>query len=188
MLETLRDAVILARKDLLVEYRTRTAVISSLVFAQLVLVIFNFARDPTAVPTSVLAPSILWITVTFSVMLGLNRGFQHELPTRAIDGVLLSPVSRASIYLGKFIGNLVFSLFVVAVTIPFFGLFFNVDVVRPFFPLAGVILLATIAFVAVGTLFSAIAVRTRLAELMLMVLLLPFMIPPIRNPGSNDAA
>lgn len=179
MRETLRNAVAIARKDLLLEFRARTTAISALVFTALVLVIFYFARDPTAISDQALAPSVLWVTFTFAGMLGLNRSFQIEMETRALDGILLAPASRTSLYLGKVLANLSFVLLLEAIAVPLFGVFFNVDVVRPFVPLAGVIVLATVAFVAVGTLFSAMTARTRFAELMLPVLLVPFLMPPI---------
>ena len=148
-------------------------------FTALVLTVFNFGRDPTAVPTVDLAPSILWVTFTFAAMLALNRAFQLELENQALDGLLLAPVSRSSIYLGKLIANLVFVGTVEAVGLPLFALFFNVRITPVLGPLVVVIALATIGFVAVGTLFSAMTGRTRFAELLLPVLLLPFMLPPL---------
>ncbi|HEY3279177.1 MAG TPA: heme exporter protein CcmB [Gemmatimonadales bacterium] len=175
----LRHAWRLARKDLLVEFRSRTAILSAVVFTVLVLVVFNFGRDPTAVAAVDLAPSILWVTFTFAAMLALNRAFQLELENQALDGLLLAPVHRASIYLGKLLANLAFVAAVECVGLPLFALFFNVRVLPVLVPLAGVIALATVGFVAVGTLFSAMTARTRFAELLLPVLLLPFMIPPL---------
>jgi heme exporter protein B len=175
----LRHAWRLARKDLLVEFRSRTAILSAAVFTVLVLMVFNFGRDPTAVRAVDLAPSILWVTFTFAAMLALNRAFQLELENQALDGLLLAPVSRASLYLGKLLANLIFVAVVEAIGLPLFALFFNVAVLPVAAPLAGVIALATVGFVAVGTLFSAMTARTRFAELLLPVLLLPFMIPPL---------
>jgi heme exporter protein B len=177
--ETLRHAWLLARKDLLVEFRSRTAILSTAVFTVLVLMVFNFGRDPTAARAVDLAPSILWVTFTFAAMLALNRAFQLELENQALDGLLLAPVSRASLYLGKLLANLIFVAVVEAIGLPLFALFFNVAVLPVAAPLAGVIALATVGFVAVGTLFSAMTARTRFAELLLPVLLLPFMIPPL---------
>jgi heme exporter protein B len=177
--DTLRHAWYIARKDLLVEFRSRTAILSVVVFTVLVLMVFNFGRDPTAVAAVDLAPSILWVTFTFAAMLALNRAFQLELENQALDGLLLAPVSRASLYLGKLLANLIFVGVVEAVGLPLFALFFNVAVLHVAAPLAGVIALATVGFVAVGTLFSAMTARTRFAELLLPVLLLPFMIPPL---------
>lgn len=179
MRDLLRDAWVLARKDLLIEFRSRTALLSAAVFTVLVLVIFNFGRDPTAVATLDLAPSILWVTFTFAAMLALNRAFQLELENEALDGLLLSPASRHSLYLGKLLGNLVFVAVIEMIGLPLFVLFFNVSPGPALAPLLAVIALATVGFVAVGTLFSAMVVRTRFAELMLPVLLLPFLVPPL---------
>lgn len=179
MRDLLRDAWVLARKDLLIEFRSRTALLSAAVFTVLVLVIFNFGRDPTAVATLDLAPSILWVTFTFAAMLALNRAFQLELENEALDGLLLSPASRHSLYVGKLLGNLVFVAVIEMIGLPLFVLFFNVSPGPALAPLLAVIALATVGFVAVGTLFSAMVVRTRFAELMLPVLLLPFLVPPL---------
>ena len=175
----LRDAWLIAAKDLRLELRSRTAFLSSLAFTALVLAIFNFARDPTAVAAVDLAPGILWITFSFAGLLGLNRAFALERENRTLDGLLLSPASRTALYLGKALANLAFVGMVEAVALPLFALFFNVPVLPVLWPLAGVIALATIGFVAVGTLLSAIAVSTRFAELMLPLLMLPFLVPPI---------
>jgi heme exporter protein B len=179
MAELLRKAWAVARKDLLLEFRTRTAIVSAAVFAALVLMVFNFGRDPTAVATIDLAPTILWVTFTFAAMLALNRAFQLELENQALEGLLVSPINRTSLYWGKLIANLVFVAVVEAVGLPLFVLFFNVPVWHVLAPLLGVIALATVGFVAVGTLFSALVVRTRFAELLLVVILLPFLVPPL---------
>jgi heme exporter protein B len=97
VIEVLRHAIALAAKDLRVELRSRTALVSATAFAALVLVIFNFARDPAGVPTRVLAPSILWVTFTFASMLTFNRSFALEKENAAMDGLLLSPVPRSAI-------------------------------------------------------------------------------------------
>jgi len=179
MADLLRHAWYVARKDLLIEFRSRTAILSAAVFVVLVLVVFNFGRDPTAVAAVDLAPSILWVTFTFAAVLALNRAFQLELENQALDGLLLAPIGRGSIYLGKLIANLLFVVTIETIGVPLLALFFNVRVLPMIGPLAAIIALTTIGFVAVGTLFSAMAVRTRFAELLLPVLLLPFMIPPL---------
>ena len=179
MRDALRHALAIMRKDLVLEFRTRTALLSAVVFTCLVLTVFNFGRDPTAVAVVDLAPSILWVTFTFAAMLALNRAFQLELENDALDALLLSPVSRHSLYVGKFLANLVFVLLVETIGLPLFALFFNVPLFPVLGPLVAVIVLATIGFVAVGTLFSAMVIRTRFAELLLPVLLLPFLIPPL---------
>jgi len=173
----LRTAAAVAGKDLLVEWRSRTAMLSALVFAAVVLVIFNFARDATLLAAADLAPSVLWITFAFAAMIALNRGFALEKENAALDGILLAPVPRGALFTGKLVANLAFVGLVEAVTLPLFVLFFNVSLWHALPGLLGVMAVATLGFVVVGTLFSAMTVRTRFAELMLPMLLLPFMMP-----------
>ena len=175
----MRQALVVARKDLLLELRSRTAFLSMLAFTALVLAIFNFARDPTAIGATDLAPSTLWITFSFAGLLGLNRAFALERENRALDGLLLAPLSRTALYVGKALANLVFLGTVEAIALPAFALFFNVPILPVLPALAGVIALATIGFVSVGTLLSAMAVTTRFAELILALLMLPFLLPPV---------
>ncbi len=179
MPDWLRLVLAIAGKDIRAELRSRTALLSAVVFAALVLVIFNFARDPTAVAAVDLAPSILWVTFALAAMVALNRAVTVERENGALDGLLLAPVPRGAVFLGKLVANLAFVGTVEAVALPLFVLFFNVSLGHALPGLLGVTVLATIGFVAVGTLFSAMAVRTRFAELMLPVLLLPFMVPPL---------
>ena len=175
----LRHALLILRKDLVLEFRTRTGFVSAAAFTAMVLVIFEFGRDPTAVPTIDLAPTILWVTFSFGAMLALTRAFQLELENQALDALLLSPVSRTSLYWGKLLANLAFVAGVETVGLPLFVLFFNVNVGPVLLPLIGVIALASLGFVAVGTLFSVMVIHTRFAELLLMVLLLPFLLTPL---------
>jgi heme exporter protein B len=179
MAEWLRLALVIAGKDVRAELRSKTALLSATVFAALVLVIFNFARDPTALSATDLAPSALWVTFAFAAMVAMNRSFTVEREHGALDGLLLAPVPRGALFAGKLLANLAFVGAVEAVALPLFVLFFNVDLSRALPGIIGTAALATVGFVAVGTIFGAMAVRTRFAELMLPVLLLPFMVPPL---------
>jgi heme exporter protein B len=170
-------AVLIARKDLAIEFRTRSAFVSAVVFALLGIVIFNFAWDPTAVAAIDLAPGVLWVIFTFSGLLGLHRSFAVEQADRAIDGMLASPVGREAIFLGKAGANLVFVLAVQAIAIPAVALFYNLPLKGGMLAVAAIAILASIGLVAVGTLFSAMTVNTRLAELLLPMLALPFFVP-----------
>ncbi len=180
-------ALIIARKDLAIEFRTRTAFFSAAVFALLGIVIFFFAWDPTAVAAIDLAPGVLWAIFTFSGLLGLQRSFGIEQADRAIDSLLGAPIPRESIYLGKAIANLVFVAAVQAVAIPAVALFYGVPLGDHAAVLVLIALLAAIGLVAVGTLFSAMAVNTKLAEMLLPVLSLPFFVP-IVIPAAQSTA
>jgi heme exporter protein B len=175
--DILLSAWLIARKDLSIEFRTRSAFLSAVVFSLLGLVIFYYAWDPTAVTAADLAPGVLWIIFTFSGLLGLHRSFGVETADRAIDALLASPVSREAIFLGKAIANLVFVAGVQAVALPALALFYNLPLGDVAVPLIAIAILAAIGLVAVGTLFSAMAVNTRLAELLLPMLALPFFVP-----------
>jgi len=175
----LRGAWAIAVKDIAIEWRTKTAFASGLVFAVLVLAVLFFSRDPTAVSSQDIAPGALWVTFTFAAMLGLNRAFLLEREMHGLDGILLTPVPRSAIFWGKFGANLVFVGTIEAISVPLFVLFYDVPIWLRFPELVLVIAMATIAFVAVGTLLSAMVVRTRYAELMLPLLLLPFLVPPL---------
>ena len=173
----LRASWLVARKDLAIEFRTRTAFFSALVFALLGLTIFYFAWDPTAVASIDLAPGVLWVIFTFSGLLGLQRSFGVEQADRAMDALLAAPVEREAIYLGKAAANFLFVAGVQVVAIPAVALFYNVPLGTIWLSLTGIAVLAALGIVAVGTLFSAMAVNTRLAELLLPMLSLPFFVP-----------
>jgi len=172
-------ALTVAAKDVKIEWRTKTAFASAIVFAVLVLAVLYFARDPTAVAALEIAPGALWVTFTFAAMIGLNRAFLLERENRALDGLLLAPIEPSAIFVGKLLGNLAFVGVVECVSLPLFMLFYDLPIWRQLPALIMVIAMATIAFVSVGTLLSSMVVRTRFAELMLPILLLPFLIPPV---------
>ena len=184
---TLSAALLVARKDLAIEFRTRTAFFSSLVFAVLALTIFYFTWDESIVTPNDRAPGVLWVVLTFSALLGLQRSFGLEEHDRGIDALLVSPISRESIYLGKAIGNLLFLCAVQAVAIPALALFYNMPIGRPLVVVSGIVFLAMVGIVAVGTLFSAMAVNTRLAELLLPMLSLPFFVPILMSAAQAAA-
>ncbi len=176
---TLTVALTIARKDLAIEYRTRSAFFSSLVFSLLGVSIFYMVWDPTAVRPIDMAPGVLWTIFAFAGMLGLHRAFGLELQTRAMDGLLLAPVPREAIFLGKALANLVYVSGVLAITIPAVVLFYNLEFGSSLLILGGIGVLAAVGLVTVGTLFSSMTVHTRFAELLLPMLALPFFIPVV---------
>jgi heme exporter protein B len=183
----LATALRIARKDLAIEFRTRSAFLSALVLSLLAIVIFYFAWDPTAVGPAVLAPGVLWVTFTFSGLLGLHRSFGVESADGAMDALLVAPVPREAIFLGKALANLAFVLGVQAVSLPALALFYNLPVGSAAVPLAAVLVLAAIGLVAIGTLFAGVAANSRLAELLLPVLALPFFVPVVMPAAQATA-
>ena len=180
------DSLRIARKDLLIEFRTRSAFLAAAVFALLSVAIFRFTWDATAVAAIDLAAPVLWVIFTFSGLLGLNRSFAIEQADRAMDALLASPMSREAVFAGKALANLVFVGTVQALAIPAIALFFDLPSGAFWITIAAVAGLATIGLTAVGTLFAAVASNTRLAELLLPMLALPFFVPVVIPAAGLD--
>jgi heme exporter protein B len=164
-------------KDTLSEIRTKEIVSSVLVFTILVIVIFNFAFAASQEMMRLVAPGILWATFAFAGVLSLNRAFVPENEQGCLEGLMLCPVGREVIYAGKLLGSLLFMLVIEAIALPIFTFLFNLPVLS--LQMVTIAILATIGFVAVGTLFSALAVNTKARELVLPVLFLPVVVPVI---------
>jgi heme exporter protein B len=165
-------------KDLLVEWRSRERVVAMLIFSLLVVVVFHFALPGGAtVQTRDTAPGLLWIAYVFAALLGLGRAFTLELENDALSAMALVPADRGWVFLGKGAANLVILAVVQLVTAVFFGLVFAIDLASVAAPLAGIVALGSLGLCSVGTLFSAVAARTRFREVMLPLLLLPLLIP-----------
>jgi heme exporter protein B len=171
----LRKVFAIVWKDVRAELRTKDILSSMLVFAALAVVIFQFAFDLRADNARLVLPGVVWIAITFSGVLGLNRSFILEQDRGSMEGLLLAPMDRSVIYFGKLIGNLLFIFVVELVLLPLASIFFNVWIVTPSILL--VVFLGTIGFAAVGTLFAALSVNTRAREVMLPILLFPIMVP-----------
>ncbi|MDD9995069.1 MAG: heme exporter protein CcmB [Dehalococcoidia bacterium] len=164
-------------KDVVLETRTKDTVVSVFVFALLVIVVFNFALNPTPQSVGLVAPGILWVAFTFGGVLGLTRTFAVEKERGGMQGMLLTPVGRDEIYLGKVLSIFVLMIAVEVVTFPIFAVIYDLPLLAPgFIPVA---VLATVGIAAVGTLFSAMAVNTRAREVMLPLLFLPIAVPVV---------
>jgi heme exporter protein B len=164
-------------KDALVEARARESVVAGVVFALLVLVIFNFAFDLRVENVAAVAPGVLWVTVTFAGILSLGRAFARERDRRTLDGMLLAPIDRSALYLAKVATNLTAMVVVELIAVPAFIGLFNVAVNVPLLVLA--LFLGTLGLAGVGTLFAAIAAHTRAREVLLPLLLFPVQVPVI---------
>ncbi|MGH2583083.1 MAG: heme exporter protein CcmB [Anaerolineales bacterium] len=162
-------------KDFAIEWRARQLLTSMLMFSILVILIFNFALDLNVRVRNELSAGILWATFAFAGTLGLNRSLALESENRALDGLLLAPVDRSALYFGKTTANLLFMLVVEMLTLPMYGLLYNVNPFHWGFLL--VLLLGSWAYSAIGTLLSAMSAQTRSRDLLLPVLLFPLALP-----------
>lgn len=171
----LRSIWALVWKDLVAEMRSRELLSAMLVFALLVILIFNFALELDVKTRETVTAGVLWVTFAFAGTLGLNRSMAIEKDRGCLDGLLLAPVDRSAIYFGKTLGNLIFMLIVEAIVLPVYSVLYNVNLFRP--GLVAVILLGSIGYVVVGTLLASMAVQTRTRDVLLPILLFPVVIP-----------
>jgi heme exporter protein B len=169
-------------KDIRAEARTKDIFSSMFVFALLSVIVFNFAFQLRVADMKTVVPGMLWVAISFAGTLGLNRAFVIEMDKGSLAGLLLAPMDRAAIYFGKVLGNLLFMLIVEAVLLPLVMIFFNLSLFSV--PQLLVLLVGTIGFAVVGTIFSAIAVNTRARDVLLPILLFPVLVPVLVS-GAN---
>lgn len=170
-----RQVWAIAWKDVRTELRTRQVLSATVVFALLVLTVFNFALDLRGADAQEKGPAVLWIAIVLAAMLGLNHVFAREREHGALEGFILCPVDRAILYFGKFLGALVLTAAMEIAVVPLFAVMTNQGGLFPVPVLA--LALGTVGFLAVGTLFSAISVHVQTREMLLPILLLPFAVP-----------
>jgi heme exporter protein B len=171
----LRTIAAIIKKDLVAELRSRELLSAMMIFALLVIIIFNFAVELEPKLRTTITPGILWVTFIFAGTLGLNRSMAIEKDRGCLDGLLLAPVDRSAIYFGKTIGNLVFMVIVELVVLPLYNVLYNINLFQA--GLFGVIFLGSLGFISVGTLLSTMAVQTRTRDMLLPLLLFPVIIP-----------
>lgn len=162
-------------KDLAGELRSRELLSAMLVFALLVILIFNFALELDVKTRETVTAGVLWVTFAFAGSLGLNRSMAMEKDRGCMDGLLLAPVDRSAIYFGKMIGNLFFMLLVEAIVLPLYSILYNTNLFQIGF--LGVVFLGSLGYVAVGTLLATMTVQTRTRDVLLPILLFPLAIP-----------
>jgi heme exporter protein B len=175
----LRMALVVMIKDLRAEIRTKEAINASFAFALVILLLFSFAFDPEADTTKALSGGLLWIVFAFAGTLVLNRSFARELPNDCLDALVAAPISGAALFLGKAFANFVLVLSMELISLPIFGIFYNVRWTRQFWGLMLVLVLATWGLTVIGTIFSALTVNIRLREVMLPMLVYPIMVPAL---------
>ncbi|MBV7507433.1 heme exporter protein CcmB [Bacillus sp. sid0103] len=172
-----RTALLLAKKDLYSEFKTKQIMVTQIIFAGLVIVVFSFAFDPANNTTKAVIPGVIWVIIVFAGILGLNRSFISEQRNDTMQGLLVAPMEAASIYLGKFLANFSMMLIVELVSIPFLFLLFDFKFYGslPYFIL--VVFLGSFGFIAIGTFLAALAAKSKSSEMLLPLLLFPITTP-----------
>lgn len=173
----LKHIALLVKKDALHEIKSGGAVVSMLVFSLLIVVLFSFATGQMLSSNRELGASILWVTILFSSTLGLNYAFSVDKQHHCLQALMLTPIDRGVIYLGKVISNLIFISIIELFTVPLFLTFFNYPILKSIIPLTLILFLGITGIVCVGTLLSAISTSTRKRDILLPLILFPIVIP-----------
>ena len=171
----------IARKDLLVEFRTLERLTAMGAFVVLIGILFNFSIDTTVVRPQDIAAGLIWMTIIFGGMLGMGRTFSLEEQDGALTVILQSPIPLDALYLGKVLGNFVLLSVMVALVFLVFGMFFGLTFAGSLVSLVGVVASGVLGFVALTTLFSAMTTRSSMGEGLLPVLIFPLLVPVIVN-------
>ena len=164
-------------KDVAIEYKNKEAFSSMLLFGLLVVVVFSFAFEGEN--RKALAPGMLWVAYSFAGILGLNRSLSMETDNDCLQGLLLSPLSRSDLYIGKVAGNFLFTIIAELILLPFFVILNNLAFDSTLLWIIGITLLGTLGFVAIGTTLSLVSAQTRMKEVMLPVLQIPMTFPVV---------
>lgn len=180
-----QSVLTIIKKDLRLEQRTGQTISVMVFFSLAAVVTFNLALRGDLAAARNVSGGLIWVTILLAGTLGLNRSFSAERENSSIDGLLMSPVSRQAIYLGKVSSVLLFSLGLELVLAFLFLIFFN----RPFLAPAvlGILALGTIGFVAAGVIVTAMTIQTQARDVLLPVLLLPLTLPAVLAAGSVTA-
>lgn len=165
----------IAKKDLLIELRNKDVILSISGFGTIIIFIFSFAFDVGSSLSSSTAAGILWSSISFASITGINRSFMLESENDTLEALIMAPISRDIIYLGKVVGNFIFITISEMVILPIFAILFNFSILSLEFITC--CLLANIGFSVIGTLFASLSIKVRAKEVLLPMLFLPCIIP-----------
>lgn len=163
------------RKDLRAEFRSRELLSLMGLFALLSILIFSFALELDRIAREEAISGVLWVTVVFSSILGLNRSLTMERESGGFDAVLMSPTGRGAIFIGKALSNWLVTLLISAFLLPLMSILYNRSLLDAWVAL--ILLLGSAGFCIVGTLLAAMTAQTRAREALLPILLLPMALP-----------
>ena len=183
-----RSVWLVLRKDLTVEVRSGEIAYTTLFFAASCVLIFAFALVKEGRAPEGGAAGILWIAILFAATLALGRGFERERQSETLRALLLAPVPRPAIYVGKLLGIVALLVAIEAVLLPLVAFLFTARLFAHPFWLAGIVLTCTVGLASVGTLFAAMLVRARSRDMLLPVLLYPIVVPVIIAGVQGTAA
>jgi heme exporter protein B len=163
------------RKDMLTELRSRELVSAMALFTLLSVLVFSFALELDRLARQEVVSGVLWVTLIFASILGLNRSLALEHDQGNLDAMLLAPIDRTAIFIGKAAGNFLFTLAVGLILLPLITVLYNINLVRPLMIIT--LALGTLGLAAVGTLLATMTAQTRSRETLLPIVMMPVALP-----------
>ncbi|ACZ41159.1 cytochrome c-type biogenesis protein CcmB [Thermobaculum terrenum ATCC BAA-798] len=170
-----QQVLALVHKDLVLEIRRKEIIISMFVFALQILVIFNYAFDLRVENVKSIGPGVIWVSIFFSCAVNVGRTIFLEKERGGWEGLITAPLELGALYVAKLIGNILFMLFAEVLILPMFVVLFNLQVIT--LPIITVLILGTIGFASISTMFAGLLASTRAREIMLPVLIFPILLP-----------
>ena len=166
-------------KDLISEIRSRENISSMFFFALIIILIFSLSLSMDQEMVKEMIPGILWIAFSFTGIIGLGKSFLVETQNDCMENLLMAPIPKGAVYLGKLLGNFLFMLVVEIIILPLFVIFFNLDIFGQIPMIMLICFLGTLGLAAMGTLLSAMTVQIKAREVMFPLMLLPLVVPVI---------
>lgn len=165
----------IVRKDLRMELRSRELVSSMGLFALLSILIFSFALELDRIARQEAISGVLWVTIAFASILGLNRSMAMERDGGNLDAMLIAPIDRTAVFAGKLIGNFIFAVTIGLLLLPIMTILYNITLIRPW--LIVTLILGTAGFATIGTLLATMTTQSRARESLMPIVMLPIALP-----------
>lgn len=166
------------RKELLLQWRTRTQLMAVFVFGASALLLFSFAVGPNAEILRQFSAGFLWLGLLLSSTLTLAESFHAEMENRALEGLLLLPANPRALYYGKAIANWLQLVLLGSALVPVMVILYDAGTLR-LGSLLLVIALGTAGLSAPGTLYAAMTAQVRSKQTLLPLLLFPLIVPAL---------
>lgn len=175
----IRNTLLIASKELAIEWKTRQNISSMIIFAAIVMVVFGFSFEPTNNSVNTLIPGLIWIIIFFAGTLGINRSFASENKNDTLSALLIAPIPTSTIYLGKVIANYLILIIFEIITIPLLFLLFDFRFNGNILYFSLTLILGSLGFVIIGTFFAALTAGFKNNEMLFPILLFTMLIPVI---------
>lgn len=176
-MDDIKDAIIILKKDLLQEWRSKAVTVATIFFASIVLMVLAFALGSNDTVLKIAAPGVLWVALAFAGIISAAQSYQNELEENALEQLLLYPIARSSIFLGKLLANWFYMALLGFLLVPVTSVLFKAPLANNWWIILIIVLLGTLGFSIISSFYAALTANLRARESLLPVLMFPIVIP-----------